>query len=109
MWRQAAELCGPGVHGGPAGGPGEEGRGRAGAHRAALDGQLALAHEPASAPGAPDTVHSWVGIIMYLPTEDAGQRGAITDACATVSEGLGFQVQGLGPTARRCPCWPRWA
>ena len=39
---------------------------------------------PASAPGAPDTVHSWVGIIMYLPTEDAGQRAAITDSCATV-------------------------
>ena len=37
---------------------------------------------PASAPGAPDTVHSWVGIIMYLPTEDAVQRAAITDACA---------------------------
>ncbi|KAK9839195.1 hypothetical protein WJX81_000695 [Elliptochloris bilobata] len=35
---------------------------------------------PASAPGAPDTVHSWVGIIMYLPTEDAAQRTAITDA-----------------------------
>jgi len=34
---------------------------------------------PASAPGAPDTVHSWVGIIMYLPTEDAAQRAAITD------------------------------
>ena len=46
MWRQAAELRGPGIHGGPAGGPGEEGRARAGAHRAALDGQLALAHEP---------------------------------------------------------------
>jgi len=34
---------------------------------------------PASAPGAPGTVHSWVGIIMYLPTEDASQRAAITD------------------------------
>lgn len=26
-----------------------------------------------------DTVHSWVGIIMYLPTEDPQQRQAITD------------------------------
>jgi len=26
----------------------------------------------------PATVHSWVGIIMYLPTEDPGQRCAIT-------------------------------
>eukprot|EP00879_Flechtneria_rotunda_P029033 GHRR01031288.1.p1 GENE.GHRR01031288.1~~GHRR01031288.1.p1 ORF type:complete len:573 (+),score=173.49 GHRR01031288.1:1186-2904(+) len=31
-----------------------------------------------------DTVHSWVGIIMYLPTDDAEQRQAITNryACA---------------------------
>jgi L-galactono-1,4-lactone dehydrogenase len=28
-----------------------------------------------------DTVHSWVGIIMYLPTEDPQQRQAITDRC----------------------------
>ena len=26
----------------------------------------------------PDTVTSWVGIIMYLPTEEPGLRGAIT-------------------------------
>ncbi|KAF8071296.1 hypothetical protein HT031_001379 [Scenedesmus sp. PABB004] len=30
-------------------------------------------------PAAPDTVHSWVGIIMYLPSDDPGQRAAITD------------------------------
>lgn len=29
-----------------------------------------------------DTLHSWVGIIMYLPTEDAQQREAITNRCA---------------------------
>ncbi|KAK9918259.1 hypothetical protein WJX75_002661 [Coccomyxa subellipsoidea] len=34
---------------------------------------------PASARGRPDTVHSWVGIIMYLPTEEEAQRQAITD------------------------------
>jgi L-galactono-1,4-lactone dehydrogenase len=28
-----------------------------------------------------DSVHSWVGIIMYLPTEDPQQRQAITDRC----------------------------
>ena len=38
---------------------------------------------PASAPGAPDTVHSWVGIIMYLPTEDPAQRAAVTDKCGS--------------------------
>lgn len=32
-----------------------------------------------SAAGLPaDTVHSWVGIIMYLPSEDPEQRDAIT-------------------------------
>ena len=34
---------------------------------------------PAAERGHPDTVHSWVGIIMYLPTEDQAQRQAITD------------------------------
>lgn len=34
---------------------------------------------PAAARGKADTLHSWVGIIMYLPTEDAAQRQAITD------------------------------
>ncbi len=34
---------------------------------------------PAAARGRPDTVHSWVGIIMYLPTEQQAQRQAITD------------------------------
>ena len=34
---------------------------------------------PASAPGAPQTLFSWVGVIMYLPTEDEGQREAITN------------------------------
>jgi hypothetical protein len=32
-----------------------------------------------------DTVHSWVGIIMYLPTEDPQQRQAITDRCGCIS------------------------
>ncbi len=34
---------------------------------------------PAAARGQPETVHSWVGIIMYLPTEEEAQRKAITD------------------------------
>jgi hypothetical protein len=37
---------------------------------------------PAAARGAPDTLHSWVGIIMYMPTSDPAQRAAITDKCA---------------------------
>lgn len=37
---------------------------------------------PAAARGDPDTLHSWVGIIMYLPTSDPAQRQAITDKCA---------------------------
>ena len=35
---------------------------------------------PASAPLNPAMVNSWVGIIMYLPTEDPAQRDAITSA-----------------------------
>ncbi len=35
---------------------------------------------PALAPaGAPDTLFSWVGVIMYLPTEDEEQRRTITN------------------------------
>ena len=33
----------------------------------------------AAAP-APSALFSWVGIIMYLPTEDPAERKAITDA-----------------------------
>ena len=29
--------------------------------------------------GPPDGLHSWVGIIMYLPTDDEAQRRDITD------------------------------
>lgn len=32
------------------------------------------------AAGAPDSLHSWVGIIMYLPTADEKERDAITRA-----------------------------
>ena len=49
---------------------------------------------PATAPGAPGTVHSWVGIIMYLPTEDAAQRAAITDRRG--GPGLGKGVPEAG-------------
>lgn len=34
---------------------------------------------PASSP-QPDEVHSWVGVIMYLPTEDEETRSRITAA-----------------------------
>jgi L-galactono-1,4-lactone dehydrogenase len=36
---------------------------------------------PAAARGAPDALHSWVGIIMYLPTQDPAERQAITERC----------------------------
>ena len=36
---------------------------------------------PVASRGTPDTLHSWVGIIMYLPTEDKHSRKAITDRC----------------------------
>lgn len=54
----------------------------------------------AAGPGNPaglsaDTVHSWVGIIMYLPTEDARQRAAITDRW----EFVGSSLQGLPQVA----------
>lgn len=32
---------------------------------------------PASAPGAPDTLFSWLGIIMYMPRD--GQVAAVTN------------------------------
>jgi len=32
------------------------------------------------AAGAPNSLHSWVGIIMYLPTDNAAEREAITNA-----------------------------
>ena len=33
-----------------------------------------------AAHGTPNSLHTWVGIIMYLPTEDVAQRSAITAA-----------------------------
>ena len=33
-----------------------------------------------------DTIHSWVGIIMYLPTEDAAQRAAISKRCVCLGD-----------------------
>lgn len=42
---------------------------------------------PAAARGRPDAVHSWVGIIMYLPTEDPAQRQAITDRWGLLRRG----------------------
>ena len=37
---------------------------------------------PVAARGEPDGLHSWVGIIMYLPAEDRHTRKAITDRSA---------------------------
>ena len=34
---------------------------------------------PVASTGDPDALHSWVGIIMYLPTEEKRARQAITD------------------------------
>ena len=34
----------------------------------------------------PRDVHSWVGIIMYLPTDDSATRAAITDAFREYAE-----------------------
>merc|ERR1712153_171007 len=33
-----------------------------------------------TAPGSPKSLHSWVGVIMYLPTEEEAQRKAITSS-----------------------------
>lgn len=33
------------------------------------------------AAGPPGSVHSWVGVIMYLPTEEDSQRREITEVC----------------------------
>jgi len=38
------------------------------------------------AAGAPDSLHSWVGIIMYLPTSVEAERDAITRAFTTYGE-----------------------
>ena len=37
---------------------------------------------PVAARSEPDGLHSWVGIIMYLPAEDKQTRKAITDRSA---------------------------
>ena len=37
---------------------------------------------PASSPRHPDVVHSWVGIIMYLPENDEQQRAHVTERWA---------------------------
>ena len=37
---------------------------------------------PVASRGEPDGLHSWVGIIMYLPAEDRHTRKAITDRSA---------------------------
>ena len=37
---------------------------------------------PVASRGEPDGLHSWVGIIMYLPAEDKHTRKAITDRSA---------------------------
>lgn len=34
---------------------------------------------PVASRGDPDALHSWVGIIMYLPTDEKHARQAITD------------------------------
>ena len=36
---------------------------------------------PVASRGHPDALHSWVGIIMYLPTQEKHARQAITDRC----------------------------
>lgn len=50
------------------------------------------AMSPASAADAA-TVHSWVGIIMYLPTQEPAQRKAITDAFVSYREAWQDKVQ----------------
>jgi L-galactono-1,4-lactone dehydrogenase len=51
-----------------------------GAMSPAAAGAAAAAGSSCSSAGLPaDSVFSWVGIIMYLPTEDPQQRQAITD------------------------------
>ena len=37
---------------------------------------------PASSPGQADTVHSWIGIIMYLPENDEAKRAAVAEKYA---------------------------
>lgn len=39
---------------------------------------------PASPADGLDQIHSWVGIIMYLPEDDPDQRAKVTDRCASV-------------------------
>ena len=41
---------------------------------------------------APDSVHSWVGIIMYLPTEEESVRKAITDRWVVEVQGRGSML-----------------
>ena len=47
---------------------------------------------PASSPGHPDVVHSWVGIIMYLPENDERQRAQVTERWAPQGLGVGFMI-----------------
>ena len=37
---------------------------------------------PAASPGELDQIHSWVGIIMYLPEDDPGLRAKVTERSA---------------------------
>ena len=49
---------------------------------AASSAPMSPASCPASARSCPaDALHSWVGIIMYLPTAEPAARQAITDKC----------------------------
>jgi L-galactono-1,4-lactone dehydrogenase len=46
---------------------------------------------PAHSEGA-DDLHSWVGIIMYMPTDDAPQRQAITEAFARYNDAVRWRL-----------------
>ena len=53
---------------------------------------------PVAARGAPDALHSWVGIIMYLPAEDKHTRKAITDRSAHQLSALALSAAVHGIT-----------
>lgn len=54
--------------------------------------------------GKPDGLHSWVGIINYLPTEDENQRKAITDRFLGQYSDL---VRSVGKPTRTVSHWAK--
>ena len=57
---------------------------------------------PVASTGDPDALHSWVGIVMYLPTEEKRARQAITDRCESLLPDM-----LLWSLSERCPFAPR--